>query len=106
MAQVAASECREHHLSPVQSDQKTSTTFVDDAWLATELLMTVATIRSQRFRRRYKKPHWLTIDPVLIGSKPRYILSEAVDWLESQTAHQPSDVRGITSDREHEAAVP
>ncbi len=58
------------------------TTFVDDHWLAQRIGMKVATIRSQRFKRRHGLPHWLDLDPVMIGSKPRYRLSTALNWLQ------------------------
>ncbi len=60
------------------------TTFVDDHWLAQRIGMKVATIRSQRFKRRHGLPHWLDLDPVMIGSKPRYRLSTALNWLQGQ----------------------
>ncbi len=60
------------------------TAFVDDHWLAQRIGMKVATIRSQRFKRRHGLPHWLDLDPVMIGSKPRYRLSTALNWLQGQ----------------------
>jgi hypothetical protein len=47
--------------------------------------MKVATIRSQRFKRRHGLDHWLDLDPVMIGAKPRYRRSEALAWLHGQT---------------------
>ena len=57
------------------------TSFVTDKWLAGELKMAVPTIRSQRHKRRHGQRHWLDLDPVMIGSKPRYRLSDAKSWL-------------------------
>ncbi len=69
-----------------QSNERRSnddaTTFVDDQWIAERIGMKVATIRSQRFKRRHGLPHWLDLDPVMIGSKPRYRLSTALNWLQ------------------------
>ena len=59
--------------------------FVTDAWLSRQLQMAVATIRSQRFKRRHGQDHWLDLAPVYIGSKPRYRRSEALAWLRGQT---------------------
>jgi hypothetical protein len=59
--------------------------FVTDAWLADQLQMAVATIRSQRFKRLHGHDHWLDIDPIYIGSKPRYRRTEAIEWLQSKT---------------------
>ena len=71
---------REYAVNP--SD--TNTAFVNDKWLAARLQMKISTIRGQRFKRRHGLDHWLTIDAVRIGSKPRYRLREALDWLEGQ----------------------
>jgi len=40
-------------------------------------------VRKERFNRRRGLPHTLTIDPVMIGSTPRYRQSEVMDWVES-----------------------
>jgi hypothetical protein len=58
--------------------------FVTDDWLANQLQMAVATIRSQRFKRLHGYDHWLDIAPVYIGSRPRYRRSEALDWIHSR----------------------
>ena len=57
------------------------TTFVDDRWIAQQIGMKPATIRSQRFKRSHGLPHWLDIDHVMIGSKPRYSLAVAFAYL-------------------------
>ena len=61
-----------------------SSEFVTDSWLADQLQMAVATIRSQRFKRLHGLDHWLDLAPVYIGSRPRYRRSDVVAWLESQ----------------------
>jgi hypothetical protein len=33
-------------------------------------------VRQERFRRRHGKAHFLNIDPVLVGSKPRYLAKD------------------------------
>jgi hypothetical protein len=58
--------------------------FVTDSWLASQLAMAVATIRSQRFKRLHGHDHWLDIAPVYLGSRPRYRRSEALAWIHSQ----------------------
>ena len=64
--------------------------FVNDQWLANQIGMKIATIRSQRFKRLHGYEHWLDIDPVYIGSKPRYRRSEALDWLKRQPLNRNS----------------
>ena len=58
--------------------------FVTDSWLANQLQMAVATIRSQRFKRLHGLDHWLDIAPTYIGSRPRYRRSTAIAFLQSQ----------------------
>ena len=60
--------------------------FITDAWLAKQLQMAVATIRSQRFKRLHGLDHWLDLAPVYIGSRPRYRRSDAIAWLKSKSA--------------------
>ncbi len=55
--------------------------FVNDAWIAHQLQMKPGTIRVQRHRRSHGELHWFTIDPVLIGAKPRYVRTEVESWL-------------------------
>lgn len=68
--------------TPVQP--ASSSEFVTDSWLAEQLQMAVATIRSQRFKRLHGYEHWLDIAPVYIGSRPRYRRSEALAWINSR----------------------
>ena len=70
--------------TPVNPPLPDKSEFITDAWLANQLQMAVATIRSQRFKRLHGNDHWLTIDPVYIGSKPRYRRSDAIEWLSNQ----------------------
>jgi len=58
--------------------------FITDTWLAEQLQMAVATIRSQRFKRLHGHDHWLDLAPIYIGSRPRYRRSEALDWIRSR----------------------
>ena len=56
----------------------------DDAWVADLVDMKVPTIRSQRHKRKHGQKHWFQVDPVYIGSKPRYRPSEVFAWLKRQ----------------------
>ena len=57
-----------------------------DAAVARVLALSPATIRQQRYRRQHNLPHWFTVDPVMIGSAPRYRASEVSAWIEAQAA--------------------
>jgi hypothetical protein len=56
-----------------------------DRDIARALSISPVTIRKQRFDRRHGLPHWFTIDPIMIGSAPRYRLSDLELWLASQS---------------------
>ena len=68
--------------TPVQP--ASSSEFVTDSWLADQLQMAVATIRSQRYKRLHGLDHWLDLAPVYLGSRPRYRRSEANAWIHRQ----------------------
>ena len=65
----------------VQSINISRTKFVDDNWIAERIGMKVSTIRGQRFNRKHGLRHWLDIDPVIIGTIPRWNLKKSVAWL-------------------------
>ncbi len=69
---------------------------ISDADIASLLCMSRSWVRKERFNRRRGLPHILTIDPVMIGSAPRYRRSEVMDWVES-LAKEPSDWTGGAS---------
>ena len=54
---------------------------VDDAYVAKLLSMSRSFIRKQRFLRRRGLPHIFDIDPVMIGSSPRYPLEDVDAWI-------------------------
>ena len=56
---------------------------ISDADIADMLGMSRSWVRKERLNRRRGLPHTLTIDPVMIGSAPRYRRSEVVDWVAS-----------------------
>ena len=60
-------ENRETHMS---SDSKNP--LLSDAAIADRLSMSRSWVRQQRLLRRRGEPHFLTIDPVMIGTSPRY----------------------------------
>ena len=69
-------------------DPEAFTIFIDDRWLAGQTRLKPETFRAQRFKRLHGLDHWFDLDPIYIGSKPRYRLSEALDWLERQSRNR------------------
>ena len=57
--------------------------FLKDQDIAEALSMSQAWVRKQRHLRRHGLEHVLTIDPVQIGTSPRYRLEEVEQWIES-----------------------
>jgi len=64
------------------------TVLLRDRDVAERLAVSPVTIRKQRFDRRHGFPHWFTLDPVMIGSAPRYRISDVEAWLASQCAEK------------------
>jgi hypothetical protein len=62
--------------------QTKSTLFLSDKDIASELRMSVSWVRKQRWLRRHGREHVFTVDPVLIGSTPRYRHSDIQTWME------------------------
>ncbi len=52
-----------------------------DNQVASLLNLSTSWMRKQRHLRKVGKPHVLTVDPVFIGSIPRYRSSEIKNWL-------------------------
>ncbi len=61
---------------------------VDDAYIAKRLSMSRSFIRKQRFLRRRGLPHVFDIDPVMIGSSPRYRLEDVLAWISARAPSQ------------------
>ena len=60
---------------------------VDDVYIAKRLSMSRGWVRKQRFNRRRGLLHVFDIDPVMIGSVPRYRLEDVRAWI---SAREPS----------------
>ena len=59
------------------------TRLLNDRDIACSLSVSTSWVRKQRFLRRKGEAHMLTVDPVLIGSSPRYRQDEIETWIES-----------------------
>lgn len=56
--------------------------FFKDKDIAHLLSVSPQSIRVQRYNRRHGKDHYLTIDPVMIGSSPRYAWEDVAALIE------------------------
>ena len=57
---------------------------IGDSEIASLLSMSRSWVRKQRWNRRHGHPHVFDIDPILIGSVPRYRLEAVLGWIESR----------------------
>jgi len=66
-------------------------TLISDSEVATLVTMSRSWVRQQRFRRRHGKDHVFTVDPVQLGSTPRYRREEVESWIEEISAGKGAD---------------
>lgn len=60
-----------------------TTVFLSDKDISKIIAVTPSWMRKQRHLRKYGEDHIFTIDPVFIGSLPRYRTSEVKAWIDS-----------------------
>lgn len=64
--------------------------FFTDRDLARLLSVSPNTIRVQRHYRRHDKDHYLKIDPVMVGSLPRYARQDVAQLVETLKGAAPN----------------
>ena len=64
---------------------------IDDDKIARLLSMSRSWVRKQRFNRRHGLPHVFDLDPVLIGSVPRYRLEDVLAWIDAREPERRSE---------------
>ena len=62
----------------------TTSPLIDDAEIARLLSISRSWVRKQRFNRRHGLPHVFDLDPVLIGSVPRYRFEDVLAWIDAR----------------------
>ena len=61
-----------------------SRTLINDEDIADLLAVSRSWVRQQRFKRRHGLDHSFDIDPIRIGSLPRYRYEDVIAWLDKQ----------------------
>lgn len=80
----------------MQNRQQTNNEeLLNDADIAALVAMSRSWVRKQRFNRRHKIAHALTVDPILIGSTPRYRHAEVTAWIASLGTEAAAQAGGI-----------
>lgn len=64
---------------------------LNDRAIAATLCMSQSWVRKQRWLRRKGEPHTLDIEPIFIGTTPRYKHEDVENWL--QNCFQPSSIQ-------------
>jgi hypothetical protein len=62
------------------------TILMNDSDIASALRMSRSWVRKQRYLRKRDLPHAFDIDPVMVGSVPRYWVRDVMAWLAKQRA--------------------
>ncbi|HEV2533327.1 hypothetical protein [Phenylobacterium sp.] len=57
------------------------TQLYNDRQVAAFLGVSTSWVRLQRFNRRHGKPHVFNLDPVLVGSSPRYVRRDVDEFV-------------------------
>ena len=68
---------------------------LNDKDIAHRLGFSPGWVRLERFRRRHGQPHVLAIDPVIVGSKPRYLAEDVdalIEGLKARKEHAPGEI--------------
>ena len=60
--------------------------FMNDRDIAKLFAMSLGWVRVQRHFRRHQKPHVFTVDPIYIGSSPRYRRKDIIALIDQLTA--------------------
>lgn len=69
---------------PQQRNYEGLTNLIRDADVARLLSISRSWVRKERFNRRHGNPHSFNLDPILIGTAPRYRLTDVVAWIEAK----------------------
>lgn len=64
---------------------------LNDKDIAQRLGFSRSWVRQERFRRRRGQHHALSIDPIFVGTKPRYRTEEFDAWVAQLKAPKPAD---------------
>ena len=59
---------------------------IDDKAFAAHLSLSPSWVRVERHKRRKGLPHTLNIDPVMVGSSPRYRVEDVEAFIEGLTS--------------------
>ena len=73
---------------------------VGDSEIAKLLSVSRSFVRKQRFNRRHGHPHVFDVDPIFIGSVPRYRLQDVWGWIERRTPANNNELRASEGSRD------
>jgi hypothetical protein len=59
---------------------------INDAGIACLFSVSRSWVRKQRYLRRHELPHVFNIEPVMVGSCPRYRMRDVDAWIKGRSA--------------------
>jgi hypothetical protein len=65
---------------------------MNDQDIADLLRVSNSWVRQQRYRRRHGKTHEFAVEPIRIGSMPRYRRNDVLAWVEEQAKNSNASV--------------
>jgi predicted DNA-binding transcriptional regulator AlpA len=69
-----------------QKERSDEPRLIGDQEIAQLVSMSRSWVRKQRLNRRRALPHSLAVDPVMVGSVPRYRHTDIANWISSLSA--------------------
>jgi hypothetical protein len=78
---IRRSESRKTDAAETDSSEGTQVQLFNDKDIAETLGVSKSWLRGQRHKRRHKLPHHFNIDPVMIGTLPRYRQEDVFAWI-------------------------
>ena len=70
--------------------------FMKDSEVAGLFGVSLSWVRGQRFKKNHGQDHIFNIEPVYIGSMPRYRQQDVFDWMENISGTNASPDNGCT----------
>lgn len=64
---------------------------VNDAEIARLLSVSRSWVRKQRHLRRHRLPHVFNIDPILVGTCPRYCMRDVDAWIKDRSTEAKAE---------------
>jgi hypothetical protein len=89
---------------PKSIEELSDIKLLSDKEVAELLSMSLAWVRKQRHLRKHGQPHTLDLDPIMLGSAPRYRVDELKAWIDGRKERNQSSPPQAKKGPEEDAA--